>query len=492
MSLSLLAGALHAQQARLEVDPVLFTTMAALNAAGYDADLASNANSPIRQQMRQFIAQKKPASLEGIREFYITHQKQDATRTLSQFISLALCLEIFPAADGPDFRYKLRAADLPPDVQELDGFEKLLTRFYRETGLGQLINANQNVFDAALEPYGGAATLAMQEIDGYLRIPRVTNVKGQFHVLLDLLAAPNQIHVRSYANDLYLVITSSPEPQLDYLKNAYLQFQLDPMAMRSLAEIEKKKSLIDFAQGAAALDPQYKSDFALLTLASLVKAVRARLAPSRERAQLVSDAAKEGYILTPYFAETLADYEKQEQSMSFYLPVMIQGIDLKKETTRLDGIEFLAAPKVRTAKVAPAPVVEKSPAEKTLEEAEEIYGKKDYDKAGELFRRVLTETASRPLKAKAYYGLARLSALRNDPESAVEFFEKTIAEGAEPQVSAWAHVFLGRILDLNERGPEAKTHFEAAIALPGASPAAKKAAEDGLKGIRMARPAAKP
>jgi hypothetical protein len=74
----------------------------------------------------------------------------------------------------------------------------------------------------------------------------------------------------------------------------------------------------------------------------------------------------------------------------------------------------------------------------------------------------------------------------------VEFFEKTIAEGAEAQVSAWAHVFLGRILDLNERGAEAKTHFESALALAGASPAAKKAAEDGLKGVRMARPAAKP
>lgn len=492
MTIFLLAGGLGAQQARLEVDPVLFTVMAALNGAGYDADLESNANSPARKQIRDFLAQKKPASLEGIREFFLTHQKQDSTRTLSQFISLALCLEIFPAADGPDFRYKLRAAELPPDVQELDGFEKLLTRFYRETGMGQLINANQALFDSLLEPYGAASTLAMQEIDGYLRIPRVTNVKGQFHVLLDLLAAPNQIHVRSYGNDLYVVITPSPEPQLDYIKNAYLQFQLDPMAMRSLAEIEKKKSLIDFAQGAGALDPQYKSDFALLTLASLVKAVRARLAPLRERAQLVSDAAREGFILTPYFAETLADYEKQEQSMSLYLPILIQGIDLKKETARLDSIQFLEAPRVRSAKVAPAPVVEKSPAEKTLDEAEEFYGKKNYDKAGELFRRALTETAARPLKAKAYYGLARLSALRNDPESAVELFEKTISEGAEAQVSAWAHVFLGRILDLNERGDEAKSHFNAALATTGASPAAKKAAEDGLKGVRPTRPAPKP
>jgi tetratricopeptide (TPR) repeat protein len=474
------------------VDPVLFTVMAAINGAGYDADLASAANSPARQQMRDYLAQKKPPSLEGLREFYLAHRKQDPARDLSQYISLALCLEIFPAADGPDFRYKYRAVDLPPDVQELDGVEKLLTRFYREAGIGQLINANRNLLDAALEPYGASATLAMQEIDGYLRIPRVTNTKGEFHVLLDLLAAPNQIHVRSYANDLFIVITNSPEPQLDYVKNAYLHFQIDPMAMRYLAEIEKKKSLIDFAQGAAALDEQYKKDFALLTVASLARAVRARLAPGPERAQMVSDAAREGFILTPYFAEALADYEKQEQSMRLYLPVMIQGIDLKKETARLDGIEFLQAPKVRSAKVAPAPAFEKSPAEKTLEEAEDVYGKKDYDKASELYSRALTETAARPLKAKAYYGLARLAALRNDPEAAVELFEKTLAEGPEPQVAAWSHVFLGRILDLNEQAAKAKTHFEAALSSPGASPAAKKAAEDGLKGVRPVRPAAKP
>jgi tetratricopeptide (TPR) repeat protein len=294
--------------------------------------------------------------------------------------------------------------------------------------------------------------------------------------------------MRSYGNDLFLVVTPSPEPQVEYIRSAYLHFQLEPIALRHLDEIESKKSLIDFAQGAPALDAQYKNDFALLTVASLVRAVDARMLPARQRAAAVEMAMKEGFILTAYFSEALVDYEKQDQSMRFYLPVLVKGIDLRAETARLDTVSFNTAPRERKAKVAPAPVKELSPAEKTLEEAEQEYGQKNYEKAGELFRRALTETYSRPLKGRAYYGLARLAALNRDPEGAVELFEKTISEGAEAQVSAWAHVFAGRLLDLAQENEAARKHFEAALALPGASPASRKAAEDGLKGIRPARP----
>lgn len=472
----------------MEVNPNLFVVMAAINAAGYDADLQSNANSPIRGEIRKWLAGQKLQVLDQLKEFYAAHRKEDAARDLSQYVSFALCLELVTMGDGPEFRYRMRVNELPPDVQELDGLEKLLTRFYRETKIGGLIQANQAVLDKTLEPYHAGVNNALQQIDGYLRNPRANGVKGTFNVYLDVLAAPNQIHVRSYANDLFVVVTPSPEPQVDYIKNAYLHFQIDPVAMRHLKDIEEKASLIDFAVGAPALDPQYKKDFPLLTVASLVKAVDARMMPTRLREGAVKASLEEGFILTPYFAEALVDYEKQEQSMRFYLPVLIKGIDLKRETARLDAVSFSKTPRERKAKIAPAPVVEKSPAEKTLEEAEEVYGQKNYQKAGELFRRALRETNARALKGKAYYGLARLAALNRDPQAAVDLFEKTISEGAEPQVTAWAHVFAGRLLDLAQDNDAAKKHFEAALATEGASPAAKKAAEDGLKGIRPARP----
>jgi len=483
-----LALTCQAQQASMEVNPHLFAVLAAINAAGYDTDLQSSANSPLRGQIRQWAGGRQPAVLSQLNEFYLAHRKQDPARDLSQYISFALCLEKIDAADGPEFRYRFRANELPPDVQELDGLEKLITRFYRETRLGDLIAANQATLDRALEPYHAPVTSALEQIDGYLRIPRLSGLKGNFYIYLDLLGAPNQIHMRSYGNDLYLVITPSPEPQIEYIKSAYLHFQIDPIAMRHIADIEAKNSLIDFALGAGGLDPQYKKDFALLTVASLVRAVDARMLPARTRASAVEQALREGFILAPFFAEALVDYEKQEQSMRFYLPIMIKAIDLKRETARLDAVTFNAAPRERKAKPVPAPVVEKSPAEITLEQAEEFWAQKSYDKAGELFRRVLTEANARAMKGRAYYGLARLAALNRDPRAAVDLFERTIAEGAEPQVSAWAHVFAGRLLDLAEDAPAARKHFESALALPGASPAAKKAAEEGLKGVRPPKP----
>ena len=84
--------------------------------------------------------------------------------------------------------------------------------------------------------------------------------------------------------------------------------------------------------------------------------------------------------------------------------------------------------------------------------------------------------------------MARVAAMNKDPQLAVDLFEKTITEGAEPQISAWAHVFAGRLLDLAQESEAAKKHFEAAIATVGASPASRKAAEDGLKGIQPSRP----
>jgi len=472
----------------MEVNPNLFAVMAAINAAGYDSDLASNANSPIRGEIRKWVESSKIPVLDQLKEFYTARRKEDPARNLSQFVSFALCIEKIEAADGPEFRYRLRLADLPPDVQELDGFERLLTRFYRESKLGVLLANNQALLDRALEPYHSPVTLALQQIDGYLRNPRNNGVKGQFYVYLDVLAAPNQIHVRSYGNDLFVVLTPSPEPQIDYIKSAYMHFQIDPIAMRHIADIETKASLSDFAQGAPALDPQYKKDFALLTVASLTKAVDARMMSAGQRQGAVDQALREGFILTPYFSEALKEYEIQEQSMRFYLPILVKGIDLKKETERLDKVTFASTPRERKAKVAPQPVIEKSPAEKTLEEAEEFYGQKNYQKAGELFRLALEQTNARPIKGRAYYGLARLAALNRDPETAVQLFERTISEGAEAQVSAWAHVFAGRLLDLAQDNDAAKKHFEAALATAGASPASRKAAEDGLKGIRPSRP----
>src|SRR5204862_4157689 len=86
---------------QLDASPTLFTVMAAINAAGYDAELASPNNHPLRNGIRQAIAARNPECLEDLRKFYRSHRQDNDTATLSQYISFAL------AVDGlPDFSFK--------------------------------------------------------------------------------------------------------------------------------------------------------------------------------------------------------------------------------------------------------------------------------------------------------------------------------------------------------------------------------------------------
>jgi len=80
-------------QDQLDGSKALFTVLAAINAAGYDADLDSNANSPVRRQVRDVIAQKHLDSVAALQKFFAAHRQADAAAALSQYISFALSIE---------------------------------------------------------------------------------------------------------------------------------------------------------------------------------------------------------------------------------------------------------------------------------------------------------------------------------------------------------------------------------------------------------------
>ena len=94
---------------------------------------------------------------------------------------------------------------------------------------------------------------------------------------------------------------------------------------------------------------------------------------------------------------------------------------------------------------------------------------------------MLQETSEKPLHAKAYYGLARIAALQKDPETSEKLFLKLLDSSPEPQVKAWALVYLGRLADLAGERETAGRRYQAALEVQGASPAALKAAQQGLQ-----------
>jgi hypothetical protein len=482
------------QGSELDASPALFAVMAAINISGYDADVDSPANHPLRQQIRQYLLAKNLPVAEDLRAFYRNHRQKDAAAELSQYVSFALSVE-----DPPSFQSRFKPNELPPDVAEMQGFDVLMQRFYKEANIDELWQRAQPVIEQALEKYHTPVVQAVNEVNAYLRNSASSPKDRRFQIYLDLLGAPNQIQTRSYAGDYFVVLTPSPEPQTNDVRHVYLHYLLDPLAMRNAEALEKKKAIGEFAIPAPLLAQYYKNDFVLLTGACAVRAVEARLAAPSKRPQMIDDAMKEGFILTAAIADELPQYEKQEQSMRLYFAEIVKGIDLKKEDRRLAGIQFTVDRAVRMAKPTQrAPEPEPTGAEKALNEAEDYYRARNLDKAKESYLRILEQGADKDAHAKAYYGLARIAAIQRDPETAEKLFQKSLELGGDPQVKAWCHVYLARLGEAaakaadqaghpeeaaKERG-QATEHYQAALGVAGASDAAKQAAQQGLTAAR--------
>jgi len=198
---------------------------------------------------------------------------------------------------------------------------------------------------------------------------------------------------------------------------------------------------------------------------------------------MVQEALEDGYVLTPYFSESLPIYEKQEAAMRLYFADLMENVNLRKEDKRLEGVKFSAT---RRAGKLVTPAESRDPsltqAQKALDDAERfLYNDKNVEKAREAYMRVLQQTEEKPLHARAYYGLARVAALERNPELAEKLFHKTLELSPDPQTKAWAQLYLGRLSDLAGEREQAAQFYQAVLATEGASAAARKAAEEGLK-----------
>ena len=473
-----IASSAHAaapELGQLDASPTLFTVMAAINAAGYDADLASPNNHPLRNAIRAELAKKNIPSLPALKAFFAKHHQRNDTLELSQYLSFALT-----NSGPPDFAIKMRDVDIPPDVSGLTELIPLLAAFYKEADIDDLWKRSQRAIDQYINRYHEPVLNTVLQVNTYLR-QETSGFRGRrFQILLELLAAPNQVQTRSYGYQNIVVVTPSPDLRIFEIRHAYLYYLLDPLATRFKEILDRKKSLVDHALRAQALPDAFKDDFLLLTTGSLVKAIEARL---DHKPELVQDALREGYILAPYFAEKLPAYEKQEAAMFLYYQDMVQAIDLVKEDQRLSQVQFnREAAQGRVVKSAPPPPpLAPTGAAKTLADAEELYKARVLDKAKAKYLDVLQQTDAKPMHASAYWGLARIAALQKDPEAAERLFQKTLEFEPEPFIKAWTLVYLGRLsLDAGEREQAAK-YFQSALQVEGASDEARKQAQQGAQ-----------
>jgi hypothetical protein len=473
--LALAGGTLPAAEGQLEASPTLFAVMSAVVAGEPDASYVPG--DPLRDAVRRHVAAKKPAVLPELRTFFYQHRKADPAANLAQYVSFALVHD-----EPPRFKPLLFGTEAPPDVQELGAFYGLLLRFYEEADIDALWRTMQPRLEQEIARYHEPVSRAILEANAYLRNPTSGYMGRRFQIYVDLLAPANQVHTRSYKDEYFIVVTPSAEPRIDDIRHAYLHYVLDPLATKYAAKVMRVRGLGDFAEAAPALDETYKADFLLLATESLIRAVEARL---NKRPADVQQAFAEGFVLAPYFHESLPGYEKQEAAMRLHFPDMLDAIDVRKEDKRIAQVKWAESRTVRKAAQSPAPPEPaQTPAAQALEAAEKLYAGRDLDKAREQFLSLVRQTDDRRIHARAYYGLARVAALKNEPELAEQLFRKTLELSPDPHTHSWAEIYLARLAEGYGEREQAAQHYEAALRIEGAPPGARQAAEQGLQKTR--------
>lgn len=453
-----------ADSLQLDANENIFYVLAAMNAAGYDEGLNLPDNSLLRKQLREYLAKQNISGLPELKLFYRRHMAKPGpyagVQDLSQYISWALSV-----TGPPDFAWRTRDVEVPPDAKALDGFAPLMIDFYHQANLDKLWREAQPAYEKELDKYHAPILQMTTKIDGYLRVSTAGYLGRRFSVFIDLLAAPEQVQTRNYGDDAFVIVSPSTEPRMYDIRHAYLHYQLDPIMIKYGMDLAQKRSLIDLVQ-LSPLEQNYKDDFVLLANESLIKAVECRIDKNQG---CPAQAMKQGYVLTQYFFEQLPGFEQQQQGMRFYAEEMINAIDLKHESDRISAIKFDSGALQRKAKQVTVAGPELSASAKTLEEAEQVYSAKNLDRAKELFLKALEQTGSNEEHAQSWFGLARIATLQNQPDAAVKLFEKTISGSPDPFTKGWSLVYLARLAKAAGEPEKALQFYKDALAVPGAS-----------------------
>lgn len=456
--------------------------LAAINNCGFDVELG--ASDTLRQTIRGEIGRSLESSdtaksaADTVCSFYRDHQQQDPSRTLSQYVSLALYL-----TPPPVFTPKVKDTDLPPDASGVLGFVPLLNKFYTEAGLHSIWQEHTQGYTDLAARYHGPLDQMIRGMELYLRLPTGGYLGRTFRIYIQPMGAPSEINARNYGTEYFVVVTpgTNPDLKLEQIRHTYLHYLLDPVVGKYASTLNTIDPILD-AVKLAPMDESFKTDASLLVTECVIRAIEARTlsngkAPLGQQDQAVQDSMAQGFVLTRYFYEKLLDFEKDDIGFRNALPPMLAQIDVPKEKKRTSMIEF-------ANQADPELLQLPSPKEgKLLSTAEERLTAGDSAMAEKLAKQALAEKTEDP--GRALFILAEIS-LNGNIDNAQDYFQQALKVTAEPKVVAWSHIYLGRILDLrdeNENGPlraEAVAHYRAAVSASDTLPQAKAAAQKGL------------
>jgi hypothetical protein len=465
----------------------MFTVMCALLASGYEANMNATNWSPMRAQLRDRLQHQEGPAVEVMRTFYKQHELTDPAAMLSRYIWFGLV-----SGPAPKFEATLRRDELPPEVIALEGFQEILSNYYKEQKIGELWRQVQSVHAREIEQMHESLSQVVFVTTGYLReILDPTNPRT-FTVIVEPLVG-RITNVRNFGDHYALVVSGAEQLQLDTVRHAFLHYMLDPLPLQYSHVIAVKKPLFEVAAAAPRLDPSLKDDFPSYFAECTVRAVDLklrRMSPGEREAALSVDDA-DGYVLVrPLFA-ALAKFEQSEPAMKLFFPDWVRSVDVGAEQKRVATIKFATGRPsadaseseslARRKAIAPSTVPNDADAITALTEGERRIAEKNPRAAEASFQKVLLKYPDQP---RAWYGLGVVAMMQQNGPRAKEVFGRlTAGEHAatqDPMVLAWSHVHLGNLYDIEGQLDRAKAEFEAALSVQGAPDKAKEAATRGL------------
>ena len=479
----------------------MFTTMCALLAAGFEANVSAENWRPLRARLRDEMQHQQGPAVDAVRQFYKEHVLRDSGATLSRYIWFGLL-----SGPAPDFRISLKRDDQPAEVLALEGFSEILANYYKEQKIGKLWRDLQPVYNSEIERAHDTVSQIIFVASGYLRQLQDNSQERTFTIIIEPLVG-RITNVRNSGEHYSIVLSGGDDVPADIVRHAYLHFLLDPLPQQYPHVLPAKRALYEKAAQAPRLAPDLKDDFASYFAECLVRAVELRLkrlSPSeRDAAMERSDA--DGYVLVRPLFLGLAKYEASEPSMALYFPDLVRGIDVNVEAKRIDKIKFAFAEDtsgdsgtagedvVRHKAARPSTVPNDTEAIAALTEGERRIAEKNPRAAEASFQKVL---ARYPDQIRARYGLGLVALLDHDSPRAKQVFgQLTTGEHAatkDPMVLAWSHVYLAHIYDDEGQQELAKAEFQAALAVEGGPEQAKQAAQKGLEVVNLEKPAERP
>jgi tetratricopeptide (TPR) repeat protein len=490
----------------LETSEPLFYLAVALNACGYDADLADSApvRLAVRQDVNDALAASAPArdARDAICTYIRNHTLTDSGLNLAQYVSLALYLN-----PPPDLTPSVDETELPPDSTQVVNILPLLRTFAETAHLNAIWFKHRADYEALVTRVHEPLTRMVLSTDIYLHLPVNSDDSRRFLVLLEPMLSPASTNARIYANDFIVVTSPAGNPlgsvRMDQIRHTYLHYAIEPLIYSRFTAMQRLQPLLKSVQDAP-LDFTYKSDIVALLTECLIKAVEAHVmdvgipkptpSASKQRADLerfdaetaaydkqaelirrksVDLSVRQGWVLVDYFYAELGQMEKESISLKDYIGEMVYGMDVEREKHKDDQVVFLPQ--------GTQDVVRRSPRQlQGLDLAEVKLMKGDTDGAEEIADAALK---SNPNDPQANYLAGRIELIQGDPDGALDHFNKTLTLAKDPRTLAWTHIYLGRLYDISHDPdrPKAIAEYKAALTVRDAQPDTKAAAEKGIK-----------